>query len=88
MKYEDIIEAIDEIEKTLTFNDLLNTIEVKHQDGTYCKFHHAFFKEFGNQWFCIYTEHNGRYINNLLDIEYIKKITETFIYDGMIDEKI
>ena len=88
MNYKKIMKKIEKYEKGLKLENFKNTIEVKHQDGSVCRFNHATYRDFEDNWFCVFTEHNGNYINNLLDMEYVRYTDDISLYeDGDLDEE-
>ena len=81
MNYKEAKKAFDEAIETLTLVDhYRDIIEYKHQDGTVCRFTHASYTEIDEDWFAIFSEHNGRVLNHKADVEWIKEIKENTIY--------
>lgn len=79
MPSKKIRKEIKKFGRKLELDDFNNIVEIQHMDGTYCEMHNAFYKEFSKNWFCVYTEHNGQYVNNRLDMKYIKIKSESFV---------
>jgi len=79
MNYWEAKEKFDKLdnEADLKFSDI---IEYQHLDGTKCRFHFATYIELGDDWYGIFTEHNGSSLISKLDTKWIKRISEECIY--------
>ena len=82
------IERKIEIENRPTrLGELNGIIEYEHLDGTYCRFTNATYKDYEEEWFCIYTEHNGNHINHKSDVKWVKEIKENILYFNSEEQK-
>jgi len=55
-------------------------IIVKHCDGSRFEFRHATLEKIDEEWYAIYSEHNGFHVYYIEDIEYIQEVERKFVY--------
>lgn len=67
MKYSDIIEATDRVERLATDPRFNNSVDIVHEDGSHLHFNFAFALS-ADPWFVVFTEHNGRHLFNKGDV--------------------
>jgi hypothetical protein len=80
MNYKEAKEFADEYDKTITISDLKDFVYIVHGDFTTALFTNAFAINY-NEWYFIFSEHNGYHIYHKEDLRRINQLRDYNIFE-------
>jgi len=81
MNYKEALKVASQKDKTLEAGrELSKIILVRHFDGSVLEFHDACWEKIDEEWYAVYTEHNGCHVYHYEDVKSIEEVVRKIVF--------